>query len=221
MEKLIYENPLSSPDDVKDWIMEGKAKITFSNGKMVMESVLDRSHGQASNFVYWCNIKMPDNIKIEWDFSPLSEEGLAILFFAANGNDNKDLFDENLEKRTGPYIQYHSGDINAFHISYYRRSEKDELELNVANLRKSKGFHLVALGADPIPAAKYTSGKPYHLTIKKLTDTVIFIINGIEIFKYNDDSKTYGEHLTDGYIGFRQKTPLIGEYSNLKVYEIL
>ena len=51
MEKLIYENPLSSPDDVKDWIMEGTAKITFPNNKMVMESVLDASHGQAANFV--------------------------------------------------------------------------------------------------------------------------------------------------------------------------
>lgn len=219
MENLIYKNPLSSPDDVKDWIMEGKAKITFPNSKMVMESILDPTHGQAANFVYWCNIKMPDNIKIEWDFKPLSEEGLAILFFAANGKENRDLFDSSLEKRTGPYMQYHSGDIDAFHVSYYRRSEKDELELNVANLRKSKGFYLVAQGADPIPAAKYSSDTPYHLTILKTCETVTFKINDIEIFKYEDDNSTYGKYLKDGYIGFRQKTPLIGEYSNLKVYE--
>ena len=94
------------------------------------------------------------------------------------------------------------------------------MELNVANLRKSKGFYLVAQGADPIPAAKYVSDNPYHLTVLKTTDTVTFLINGIEIFKYNDDNISAGKYLTDGYIGFRQKTPLIGEYSNLKVYEM-
>ena len=218
--ELIYENPLSSPSDVDGWIMEGQAKITFDGGKMQMASVLDPSAGQAANFVYWCDKKFPDDIIIEWDFSPLSEEGLAILFFGGDGQDGKDLFDPSLNPRTGPYIQYHTGDINAFHVSYYRRSEVDECELNVANLRKSAGFYLVAQGADPIPAAKYRSKEPYHLRIVKTREVVEFFINGIPIFRFDDDGKTYGGYITGGYIGLRQKTPLIGEYSNLKVYTI-
>ncbi len=218
--ELIYSNPLSEPSDTASWIMEGQAKITFKNGKMQMSSVLGQAAGQAANFVYWCDKKFPDNIIIEWDFSPLSEEGLAILFFAADGQGGKDLFDPSLKPRTGPYIQYHTGDINAFHVSYYRRSEVEECALNVANLRKSAGFYLVTQGADPIPAAKYRSEEPYRLRIVKTRENVEFFVNDLAIFKFSDDGKSYGDHLTDGYIGLRQKTPLVGEYSNLRVYMI-
>lgn len=218
--ELIYENALDSEDDVEGWIMEGQASVTFPEGKMRMESVLDASEGQAANFVFWCPEKMPDNIIIEWDFTPLSDEGLAIMFFGANGQDGKDLFDESLAQRTGEYKQYHSSDINAFHVSYYRRSEVSEREFNVANLRKSAGFHMVAQGADPIPTAAYKSEEPYHIKVVKTTDKVIFYINDLEIFTFEDDGTTYGDYITDGYIGFRQKVPLVAEYSNLKVYSI-
>lgn len=218
--EIVYENPLSNENDVKDWVMEGRASVTFPDGKMRMESVLDASAGQAANFVYWCPIKMPDNIIIEWDFTPLSDEGLAIMFFGANGQGGKDLFDDSLAARNGQYKQYHSSDINTFHVSYYRRSEPSEREFNVANLRKSSGFHMVSQGADPIPTAKYKSEKPYHIKVVKSTDRVIFYVNDIEIFSFLDDGHTYGDYITDGYIGFRQKVPLVGEYSNLTVHKI-
>ncbi len=218
--ELVYENPLASESDVDGWIMEGQASVTFPEGRMRMESVLDASAGQAANFVYWCPEKMPDNIIIEWDFTPLSDEGLAIMFFGADGQNGKDLFDSSLAERTGEYKQYHSSDINAFHVSYYRRSEVSEREFNVANLRKSAGFYMVAQGADPIPTATYKSEDAYHIKVVKATDTVIFYINDLEIFRFDDDGETYGDYITEGYIGFRQKVPLVGEYSDLKVYAI-
>lgn len=218
--ELIYENPLSSEENVRDWIMEGQAKVTFPNNKMRMESVLDQSAGQAANFVYWCPEKFEDNIIIEWEFTPLSDEGLAIMFFGANGQNGKDLFDKSLAERTGQYKQYHSSDINAYHVSYYRRSEPAEREFNVANLRKSAGFHMVAQGADPIPTAAYKSEKPYMIRVVKATDTVKFFINDLEVFTFSDDGTTYGDYITDGYLGFRQKVPLTAEYANLKVYKI-
>ena len=218
--ELIYENALASDEDVKDWIMEGQAKVSFETGRMYMASVLDQSAGQAANFVYWCPEKFEDNIIIEWDFVPLSDEGLAIMFFGSMGQGGRDLFDDTLVKRTGAYKQYHSGDINAFHVSYYRRSEPVECELNVANLRKSAGFYLVAQGADPIPVTKYKSERPYKIKVIKTTDRVLFYINGLEIFRFDDDGTTYGDYIRDGYIGFRQKVPLEAEYANLKVYKI-
>ncbi len=217
---IVYENPLSSEKDVEGWIMEGQANVSFPEGKMRMESVLDASAGQAANFVYWCPQKMPDNIIIEWDFTPLSDEGLAIMFFGANGQEGKDLFDPSLAERTGQYKQYHSSDINAYHVSYYRRSEPSEREFNVANLRKSAGFNMVAQGADPIPTGKYKGEEPYHISVVKSTDTVIFSVNDLEVFRFDDDGTTYGDYIRDGYIGFRQKVPLVGEYSDLKVYSI-
>lgn len=218
--ELVYENPLASEADVKDWVMEGQAKVTFPNGKMQMESILDASQGQAANFVYWCPEKMPDQIILEWDFMPLSDEGLAIMFFGANGQNGKDLFDPSLAKRTGEYRQYHSSDINAYHASYYRRSEDSERTFNVANLRKSAGFYMVAQGADPIPTAKYRAEQPYHIKVVKDTDQVYFYVNDLEVFRFEDDGTTYGDYIKDGYVGFRQKVPLVAEYSNLKIYKI-
>ena len=72
-----------------------------------------------------------------------------MMFFAAQGRNGENLFDPQLQKRTGEYIQYHHGDINAFHVSYFRRKEPDERAFHTCNLRKSYGFYLVCQGADP------------------------------------------------------------------------
>ncbi len=217
---LIYENKLSCPSDVDGFIMEGEAKVYFENGKMRMKNALDESLGQKSNFVYWCPVEFPDNIIIEWEFRPIKEPGLAILFFSARGCGGEDLFDENLQKRDGQYNLYHSGDINAYHVSYFRRMWEDERSFHTCNLRKSKGFHLVVQGADPIPNTE-DCRESYSVKVVKCGNTVAFYINELEIFNWTDDGRTYGDVLGGGKIGFRQMAPLIGEYSNLKVYEAI
>lgn len=222
---LLYENPLAGEQDVKNFVMEGDAAASFPNGRLRLENNLDPSLGQASNYVFWCDKKFPDSIAIEWEFQPLSDDGLAIMFFSADGQGGKDLFDPSLEKRDGQYKKYHSGDINAFHVSYYRHSTEDESGFRVCNLRKSAGFNMVAQGADPLPPVSAVRS-PYKITVIKDKEIVRFTITdpktGIELtpFEYVDDGKTYGDFLTGGYIGFRQKAPLIGEYANLKVYSV-
>jgi len=218
--KLIYENALSCEEDVKDFVMEGSAKVYFENGKMRMKNMLDENLGQKANFVYWCPVDMPDNVIIEWDFRPIEEPGLAILFFSAKGVNGEDIFDKNLQKRDGQYNLYHSGDINAYHVSYFRRMWEDERSFHTCNLRKSKGFHLVIQGADPIPNAEDCKDS-YHIKVVKYKNTVAFYINDLEIFNWYDDGMEYGEVLGEGKIGFRQMAPLIGEYSGLKVYEAI
>ena len=47
-----------------------------------------------------------------------------------------------------------------------------------------------------------------------------FIIDDLPVFSWQDDGKEYGPVLGGGKIGFRQMAPMIGEYSNLKVYSI-
>ena len=54
----------------------------------------------------------------------------------------------------------------------------------------------------------------------KKGNIIKFFINGLEIFSFEDDGKTYGPLLKGGKIGFRQMAPLIAEYSDFKVYEI-
>jgi len=224
--ELIYENPLAKEEDTKNFVMEGNASVSFRNGKMRLENNLDPSLGQEANYVYWCDKKLPDSIIIEWSFKPLNDDGLAIMFFSADGQNGKDLFDPSLAKRDGQYKQYHSGDINAFHVSYFRHSTNEERCFHVCNLRKSAGFYMVAQGADPLPPAKDVI-EPYRMKIIKDKEIVRFYITdpvtGIELmpFEFTDNEEQYGKYLEGGYIGFRQKAPLIAEYSDLKVYKAI
>lgn len=217
--KLIYENPLNTEACIKDYKLEGKAKISFEKNCLRLENELSAQLEQKANYVFWCDKIFNENIIITWKFRPIKEPGLAMMFFSAEGKNGKDLFDDSLQKRTGEYEMYHHGDINAFHISYFRRKEEAERAFHTCNLRKSYGFHMVAQGADPIPDVEDIR-EPYEMMVIKNNEHIILKINGLEILQYIDDGITYGSRLKGGRIGFRQLAPMIAEYSDLKVYNI-
>ena len=217
--KEIYTNKLSCCEDIKDFVLEGKAKISFENGKMIMKNAIAPDSEENSNFVLWCDKDFPSDILIEWKFRPIREPGLCILFFAATGKNGESIFDKGLAERSGDYPQYHHGDINAFHVSYFRRKQPKERVFHTCNLRKSYGSNLVAQGGDPIPEAAEAKDM-YTCALTKKGNKIEFFINELKIFKFEDDGKQYGPLLGGGKIGFRQMAPLIAEYSDLKVYEI-
>ena len=124
---ILYENALARPADVADWVMEGDGIASFPRGKMRQESLRPREAGQAGNIVHWCPLTFPDNISISWEFQPLTEPGLAILFFSALGMNGEDILSASLAERNGPYEQYHHGDFNALHVSYFRRKRIPDL----------------------------------------------------------------------------------------------
>lgn len=217
--KVLYENKFASEADVRGFRLEGDAKISFAGGRMRMENARDAGDGQASNFVYWCPEVFPDGIEATWEFRPVREPGLCIFFFAAAGigaSGAIDLFDASLPKRTGEYEQYHSGAINTLHVSYFRRRYPEERAFHLCNLRKSKGFHLVAQAADPIPNVEDATA-PYRIAVWKKGPVTRFSINELRLFEWVDDGRTYGPVLGGGRIGFRQMAPLVGEYGNLVV----
>jgi len=219
MEKLIYEKALAKEEDIRDFILEGQAKIYFEKDAMHMENALASENGQKANYVLWCPEIFPADIRITWEFKPIREPGLAILFFSAMGINGENPFSESLDKRTGEYVQYHHGDINAFHVSYFRRKEPDERAFHTCNLRKSYGFYLVAQGGDPIPDADEVQDF-YRMEIYKKGNVVTFSVNELEVFRFEDDGKSYGELLGGGCVGFRQLAPMLGAYRNLKIYSL-
>jgi hypothetical protein len=204
---LLYRNPLASDAGLRPFRLEGKAKLSFPSGKLRMENETDS--------VLWCPQNFPDGIQITWEFRPVREPGLCIFFFAATGIGNKDLFDASLPVRTGDYPQYHSGAINTLHISYFRRRYPEERAFHLCNLRKSKGFRLVAQAADPIPNVEDVQAL-YRMKVLKDGPRVAFYINELPLIDWRDD----GPILTGGKIGFRQMAPLVGEYANLEVRSI-
>ena len=219
--QLLYENPLACPKDVKDFRAEGDPAITFPRQRMRLENMFERDNEkhQSGNFLLWCPQDFPDNIIASWDFRPMSDSGLSMFWVAAKGRNGEDLFDDRLAPRRGMYKQYHSGDINALHVSYFRRNAT-EIGFRTCNLRKSYGFHLVARGGDPLPDSKDVD-RPYRIEVVKSKAHFRFSINDVMLFHWVDDGETYGPVLGDGKIGFRQMAGLIAEYSNLQVHEAI
>jgi hypothetical protein len=217
--ELLYENALASPAAVADWCLEGPGALSFPLRRMRLESAADPQLGQAANLVLWCPRVFPDRLCISWDFWPIQEPGLCILFFAATGYDGRHVLDPGLKPRTGPYEQYHHGDIHALHISYFRRKHPDERAFTTCNLRKSHGFHLVAQGADPLPGVADAKG-PYRLRLYKDGPRVSFYINQLLCLEWLDDGVSFGPLRTTGQIGFRQMAPLIADYANFQVHAL-
>lgn len=208
MSKVIYENGLSCKEDLEGFILEGETKMSFPAQALRLEN--------ASDFVLWCPISFPSDVRIDWEFRPIKEPGLAKLFFAAKSRIGVPLFDKSLKKRSGEYSQYHSGDINAFHVSYFCRKEPEERAFHTCSLIKSYGYNLVAQGADPIPDAAKDSDW-YRMCVVIKSGDVLFSINDLKILEFKDDGFSYGDILTSGCIGFSQSAPLSAEYRNLRV----
>ena len=61
---------------------------------------------------------------------------------------------------------------------------------------------------------------PYRIAVLKKGNEVVFFVNELEVFCFEDDGKTYGPLLSGGKLGFRQLAPFMGEYADLKVYHI-
>ncbi|TDQ37404.1 DUF1961 family protein [Aureibacillus halotolerans] len=216
---LLYSNALSSEEDVKGFVMEGDGVVTFPHQRMRIENLRPPEDGQKANTVFWCPETFPANISISWQFWPIREPGLCILFFAAKGQGGEHVLNADLQKRTGEYSLYHHGDINAYHVSYFRRKYEEERAFQTVNLRKSYGFHMVTQGPDPLPAV-LDARPPYTMELYVFNGEVSFHINTLEIFRWQDDGVAYGSLLEGGSIGFRQMAPLIAEYANLQVHEL-
>jgi Domain of unknown function (DUF1961) len=214
---VLYRNPLAGAADVAGWVAEGPLSLNAHEGALELSGSLDdEEFGDHAHWTFWCPEVFPDGIRISWEFLPLAEPGLAMLFFAAAGQGGIDLFAPELAPRTGYYPQYHSGDIDALHVSYFRHKYLSERAFRTCNLRKSAGFELVAQGADPLPPAEDADGF-YRLELLKDGRRVAFSINGLPLFEWHDPSNKV---LGAGRIGFRQMAPLRAAYRNLMVEKI-
>lgn len=221
---LLYKNPLRGPQDLDGWVPEGpmvageydggaNAALEVSGALELSGALDDEEFGDHAHWTLWCPEVFPDRIRIRWEFRPISEPGLAMLFFAAEGHGGRDLFSSELARRNGYYPQYHSGDIDALHVSYFRHKYESERAFRTCNLRKSAGFELVAQGADPLPPAEDANGF-YAMEVIKDGPHVEFSINGLSLFDWTDPSEKV---LGGGRIGFRQMAPLKAAYRNLTV----
>jgi len=228
----VYANPLADVADVADWIAEGPVRAEAADGALQLSS----AGGDDDHFTFWCPEEFGDRIRVSWEFSPVAEPGLAMLFFGASAVAGGGIFDAGLAPRDGAYPQYHSSDIRTLHVSYFRRRWEGERAFHTCNLRKSPGFHLVAQGADPLPPVVDARGAFYRIELVKDGADVRFSIDGLELFRWHDDGRAVpesasgsvgtgtvsdtGPRVGAGRIGFRQMSPLIARYRNLEVFSL-
>ena len=210
--KLLYSNDLSNSEFVKDWILEGPAKVEFKDNWMHMYSPNEEGH-----HVFWCPVDFPGNFIAEWEAQNQEiDAGLCIVFFSAKGLKGESIFDASMPKRTlGTFTDYTKGAMNDYHISYYANG-RDNPNRETANLRKNKGFNLVQTGEIGIPVQ---STAIHKMKLIKQEGKILLYVDERKVIDWTDDGIKYGKILEDGKIGFRQMQWTHFAYRNFKVWE--
>jgi hypothetical protein len=210
--KLLYSNALSNSEFVKNWILEGPAKVEFKDNWMHMYSPNEEGH-----HVFWCPEDFPGNFIAEWEAQNQEiDAGLCIVFFSAKGLKGESIFDASMPKRTlGTFTDYTKGAMNDYHISYYANG-RDNPNRETANLRKNKGFNLVQTGEIGIPVQ---STAIHKMKLIKQEGKIILFVDERKVIDWTDDGIKYGKILEDGKIGFRQMQWTHFAYRNFKVWE--
>ncbi len=211
--RLIYENSLSSANDVKDWKMEGPGVAEFNDGWMEMYSPGEKYH-----HVFWCPVDFPGSFIAEWEVQNVNPDaGLCIVFFSTSGKNGGDIFDPSFPPRDGTFNQYTKSDrFNGYHISYYANS-KDKPGREISHLRKNSGFHLVQ---EEFPGIPLHSTAIHKIKLVKDDNHILMYIDDRKIIDWIDDGKTFGKVLQEGTIGFRQMQWTRFKYRNFKVWKV-
>lgn len=217
VEHPVYATTFDDPAVLQDWKLEGGQRMYIEDGHLVLESDREttRSTGKANHLVCWLTKEMPADFLLEFTVCPEKRDrGLNIVFFNARGRGGERIFDSALSPRDGTFSQYHSGDLDNYHISYWSGGR------GTSNLRKNHGFHLAAVGRDLIETGK--EGEFQTVRIYKRGGKVRLTVDGVLSLAYDDDGKTWGPiHNHTGWIGLRQMAHTQKcRYGYVKVYPL-
>lgn len=213
--RVIYTNSLGEGLAPADWAIEGPARLE-PDGSALRVSSLATGEDDAGHLVFWLRKELPSDFLAEWEIRPVSEHGLMIVFFAARGVNGEDALSPALAPRDGTFTQYHSGDINCYHISYYANTPAAPGRLT-GNLRKNRGFTLVSNGPPGISAA---SRSWHKISLLKQAAHIRLAVDGEVKIDWSDDGSSCGPVLKGGKFGLRQMVWATAEYRNLTIESI-
>ena len=202
--ELLYSNEFASDAALDGWVLEGAVRGRARDGKLYLEA-FDEA---AAKGVAWCPEVFDDPIEISYRLRPLTEHGLCIIFFMAEGRKGEDIF---TWQRDGKFEHYIRGRMNAYHISYHRDFTDG------CNIRKNYGFHLVAETLDPCRG----KDKDYQITVRKSGGHVQFLVDGRLVHNWFDDGAQGGPPHTRGKIGLRHTRKMSALYSDLRVFRLV
>lgn len=210
---LLYESSMDTPDSLTRWVAEGPLDLRFTGGGVQM-----RSENFAQHTVFWCPEDFPPSFVAEWDFKPLSRYGLAIVFFAAKGENGEDIFDPALPERDGAFIHYIKGAIKSYHISYFANIENYQMGRVDSNMRKNNDFYKVGGGPIAVPPGNHSW---HQMRLLKDGNHIQLYADGQIFVDWKDeDPNRYGPALGSGKIGLRQMMPTVALYKNFRVWSL-
>lgn len=214
----VYQTDFDKPADLEDWRLEGGLQMSIAGGNLVLESRpgSTKSEADANHLVCWLTKEMPADFLLEFSVRPENrQQGLNIVFFNTRGLHGETIFDPALAPRDGLFKQYHSGDLNGYHISYWAAGR------GTANVRKNRGFHLVAEGTDLVTEAP--AGAFQTVRLYKHGGTIRCTVDDALSVAYDDDGTTFGPVWTHtGWIGLRQMGHTVRcQYGHLKVWPLM
>jgi len=216
-DQLFEDGKRARRPEQHEWVLEGPGRARTEQGALHLESLKPDKNG---HIVLWNTRKFPENCLIEFDVTPANPtNGLNIIFFAAQGRGGGDIFDLKQPRREGVFRNYHSGDIDAYHISYWACDKvQGGTPRRTANIRKNHGFQLVSCGTDNIAAA----GKgPHIVRLLKYDGRILLETAGKLAAVWIDRGETHGPVLKDGLIGLRQMGHTgRAAYGSLTVYKV-
>ena len=215
-ERLIYFNPLTDHSSLTSWVMEGPGEVSVSSDGLTMRTASKRHGAGPGHFVYWCSEVLPESFIAQWDFRPISETGLAIVFFSAHGPGGTGIFDPKLPQRDGAFNQYTHGDLHSYHITYFANLPLFQAGRPTSNLRKNSGFFLVAQG--PVAIRPGTEHFQTLRLIRNGPHMRFFSGDQIVLDWCDRDAARYGPPCRAGRLGFRQMEGTIGAYRNLRIW---
>lgn len=214
-EELFQGNQrVKRPDNV-DWVLEGQGSAWTENGRLYVSNTPQNDRmAEPHDVVLWNTRMFPANFLLEFAFSPQdSRKGLAIIFFSAMSRDGDSIFALGQPMRGGVYSNYHSGDIDAYHASYWAVQPNGEPRKS-SHLRKSYGFDLVAEGEDNI----WNQGSgPHRVRLLKVDGDIQLETRGEVVLSWHDDRRVLGK----GYIGLRTMAHTDkASYAHFKVWRV-
>jgi hypothetical protein len=217
----LYATGFDKEEALADWKLEGGQRMSIVGGKFVLES---KNEGEpatnVNHLVCWLTKEIPSDFLLEFSLRPRTrKDGLNIVFFNARGIHAESIFDPALKPRDGTFTQYHSGDLQNYHISYWASSLENGPRSD-ANLRKNPGFKLVAQGKDLVTGAPEDTFQTIRLY--KSGGRIRLIVNDVVSVAFDDDGKTNGPVLNQsGWIGLRQMGRTVRcEYDDLKIFPL-
>lgn len=210
----VYESSFEDQAALSDWRLEGGKRMSIAEGNLVLESQPTPDDG--NHLVCWLAKEVPADFLLEFTVRPQDRKrGLNIVFFNTRGVKGESIFDPTLQTRNGVFKQYHSGDLNSYHVSYWAGDR------GFSNLRKNHGFHLVSSGKDYIIAGEPNAFQTVQ--IYKRAGNIRVTVDGLVAVAFDDDGKTFGPvHKHSGWIGLRQMGHTQRcEYGHVKIYGLL